>query len=397
MPARKMHLAELSTGQMLRMVLALCLAATWLSACGSKDKLPTESGMEGVFTAAAQTLEVSLTETSRPPTPLPTPTGFSITPLPGPTSTPAPTSAITTVGPTITPGGGNCDGVGFIDDVSIPDGSEIEAGASFTKTWRLQNKGTCAWTTGYALVFASGERMGAPGALALPQNVAPEATIDISVTLNAPATSGTYRSEFKLRNANQAVFGIGESNDAFWVEIKVKGAPAAVAFDFVSQARQAVWASGQESGTGMALTFGGVDADPNGVAAIKDNILLENNAVSGKVLFTYPKHVANGYIAGVFPAFTVRSGDRFQARLGLAKNPTGECGTGKVTFQLGYQDGAAIKVLDEWTETCDGEMAQVEVDLSSLAGQNIQFIFAVRAVGNFQDAWAIWNSPHIGR
>lgn len=378
--------------------LVLLLAASvLLGACKSKDGKATVSGLDAVFTSAAQTMEVQLTETDRPAATQPLPTNFPITPLPALLDTPTPKSVVTPGGPTITPGDTNCDAVEFISDVSIPDDSEIDAGASFTKIWRLKNIGTCTWTTAYNLVFIEGERMEAPWVVPLSNEVAPGATIDISVALTAPAKSGTYRGDFKLRNANNAVFGLGELNDPFWVQIKVKGSSAGVAFDFVSQARQAIWASGQENAPGAPLTFDGVNADPNGVAAIRDGILLETNAVSGKVLLTFPKHVMNGFIAGVFPAYAVRKGDYFKARLGFAKNPTGECGAGKVLFQFGYQQGTTITILDEWSDTCDGEMIQVEVDLSDLAGEQIQFVFVVRAQGAYQDAWAIWNSPLIQR
>ena len=46
--------------------------------------------------------------------------------------------------------------------VTVPDGTVFNPGDTFTKTWRLENTGSCAWTTGTALVFTSGDLMGAP-------------------------------------------------------------------------------------------------------------------------------------------------------------------------------------------------------------------------------------------
>ncbi|MEK6256076.1 MAG: hypothetical protein N2C13_02005, partial [Chloroflexota bacterium] len=45
--------------------------------------------------------------------------------------------------------------------------------------------------------------------------------IDISVELTAPNTPGTYRGNWKLRNANAVIFGIGNAGSAFYVEIDV--------------------------------------------------------------------------------------------------------------------------------------------------------------------------------
>ena len=37
----------------------------------------------------------------------------------------------------------------FVADVTVPDGTRYDPGATFTKTWRLRNIGTCTWTTSW--------------------------------------------------------------------------------------------------------------------------------------------------------------------------------------------------------------------------------------------------------
>ena len=54
-----------------------------------------------------------------------------------------------------------CDWAQFIADVTVPDGTTYTPGATFQKTWRLKNIGTCTWTTSYALIFDSGNQLGA--------------------------------------------------------------------------------------------------------------------------------------------------------------------------------------------------------------------------------------------
>src|SRR5271157_1067465 len=54
-----------------------------------------------------------------------------------------------------------CNWAQFVADVTVPDGTTLAPGATFTKTWRLENIGNCTWTTSYALVFSSGSAMGA--------------------------------------------------------------------------------------------------------------------------------------------------------------------------------------------------------------------------------------------
>ena len=73
------------------------------------------------------------------------------------------------------------------------------------------------------LVYTSGDEMGSTTAVRLPGNVAPGQTVDVSVSLTAPAVNGYQRSYWMLRNPSGALFGSGsKANEAFYVEIKVK-------------------------------------------------------------------------------------------------------------------------------------------------------------------------------
>ena len=107
-------------------------------------------------------------------------------------------------------------------DVTIPDDTEMLPGEEFTKTWRLQNAGTCAWTGDYSLVWFSGEQFDAPASVRLDGTVDPGETVDLSVDMKAPDTPGNYISYWKLKNASGVLFGIGPSGgSAFWVKINV--------------------------------------------------------------------------------------------------------------------------------------------------------------------------------
>ena len=144
------------------------------------------------------------------------------TPAPGatPTSTTAPPSPTPSAEPPCS------DRAAFVADVTIPDNSRLSPGQAFVKTWRLRNAGTCIWTTAYALVFVGDDQMGGPASIALASEVAPGATVDLSVNLIAPTAPGTYRGRWQLRNANGALFGIGDAGDSpFWVRIVVGPTP----------------------------------------------------------------------------------------------------------------------------------------------------------------------------
>lgn len=164
-------------------------------------------------TVVAQTLNAPMfnapTQTPLPPTAIPT-----NTPVP-PTNTPLPTATIASY----------CDWVSFVKDITIPDGTTLAPGETFTKTWRLKNRGTCAWNADYMLVYYSGEQMGDTTAVRLPGYVSPGQTVDVSVTLSAPTKKGKYVGYWMLRNSSGVLFGYGDhAHQAFYVDIKVSAA-----------------------------------------------------------------------------------------------------------------------------------------------------------------------------
>lgn len=360
-----------------------------LSACNMPRAESTPTGEGGaLYTAAAQTVFAQTQNTLVPPTAtiqLPTATWLPSATLVRPTATD------TQPPPTATPL--PCDRVKFIKDVTIPDNTEVEPGSVFVKTWRLQNVGACTWSPQYALVFTGGEAMGTPAAVALPGYVATGEMIDVSVTLTAPTSGGVYKGEYKLRNATNLVFGIGEANNPFYVQIKVPTIKGVV-FDFLAQAASAEWKSGTGNTFENTLTFNGADDDPNGTAKIKDGVTLENGMISSKVLLMYPKRVNNGFVAGTFPAYTVKNGDRFRARVGFIRPGSG-CGAGKVKFRLNAIVDGALKTIQTWEKSCNGELLAVDVNLSEYKGQTVQFMLAVLAYGAETEDWAIWSSPRV--
>lgn len=153
-------------------------------------------------------------------------------PVPGETATLEPTSTILvateTQPPTATdtvetgsPDG--CNVAGFVADVTIPDGTVFKPGAKFTKTWRLQNDGTCTWNNKYKLYYYSGAKMSGPESqqmVSIP--VLPGTMIEISVDLTAPQKEGNFTGYWALKDAGGNHFGIGPLKNPFYVKIKVK-------------------------------------------------------------------------------------------------------------------------------------------------------------------------------
>jgi hypothetical protein len=108
----------------------------------------------------------------------------------------------------VLPASGSCvNDSAFVLDVSVPDGTHIAPGASFTKTWRLRNSGTCTWDASYRFDFISGEQMNGPQSMALGETVLPGEEVDISIDLIAPQADGTYRGQWQLVASDGTPFG----------------------------------------------------------------------------------------------------------------------------------------------------------------------------------------------
>ncbi|MEI7987777.1 MAG: NBR1-Ig-like domain-containing protein [Chloroflexota bacterium] len=114
--------------------------------------------------------------------------------------------------------------VALVSESTAPSGTTFQPGMSIVKTWRVRNNGTCTWQTGYNLVFVGGDSLNAASPTNLTGDVAPNATVDISIQLMAPVSAGTFTGNFMLRSLNGEVFGLGDVvNQPFTVQINVSG------------------------------------------------------------------------------------------------------------------------------------------------------------------------------
>jgi photosystem II stability/assembly factor-like uncharacterized protein len=283
-----------------------------------------------------------------------------------------------------------CDSAQFVSDLTIPDGASFAPGAAFTKTWRLMNNGTCAWTTSYSLVWAGGDLIGAPPALKLPVNVPPGQMADISVNLTAPIIGGRYKGLWKISNASGVQFGIGASaSDAFWVDINVVEI-SAVIYDFVANAPYAQW----KSGSGV-LPYPGTSGDSRGYSYQVNNPHLEDDSFdSSPGLLTVPQNKYNGTIQATYPEIQIQKGDKLQTLVNCEFGAKG-C---YVTFRIDYLTSTGKqKTLWSWKEAPDGRFYRANIDLSSLAGQQVKFILTLLSSGSASGDRAIWGSPRIVR
>jgi len=357
-----------------------------LAGCNYPGRPTPTSQVDAMNTAAAQTIQAQLTmiaqeeqtatvsemftATLEPPTDSGTATTTPENSLPG-----TRTSTVQV----------KCDQAAFVSE-TIPDGTDFSPGQAFTKTWTLKNSGSCTWNANYDVVFISGASMNAPASQALTSgSVAPGETVKISLDLKAPTAAGTHRGDFKLRNANGVIFGIGAKDNPFWVEVDVKG----TLYDFTDNycASGVTWAS--NAGT---LPCPGSHGDSEGWVRKINTPTLENGVVDNEPgLQVHPQMVNDGWIRGTFPEISITGGVYFKAIIGCYGSVNCD-----VKFKLNYTiDGGTEKTLATWHEVHDGDFNRVKVDLSTLSGEKVKFILLVEANGSSANDEALWFGPRI--
>lgn len=371
----------------------LVAALFGLSGCNLPNSTPdAPATLQAIYTAQAATLQALQTQAvvtqtvvtqAAPPT-LNLPT---LLPIATASAQPGITPLATNVPLPVT----RCDQATFVRDVSIPDNTTLGSGANFTKTWRIQNSGTCAWTSAYALVYSSGAQMSGPAFVNLPKSVPPGDTVDIAVNLVAPAGQGTYRGNWMLRNASGILFGLGaQANAPVYVQVQVNANMLGV-YDFVANYCNADW----RSAAGDLGCPGNLDGK-KGFAYRLDAPKMENGITHSRPgLLTVPERGNNGYLRGHYPPIEIKNGDRFRATIGCEYGANG-C---NVLFRLQYQLGnkGEIKTLWQFVEAYEGQVYNVDVDLSALKGQTVKLILMADANGSATNDRPIWLDARLER
>jgi len=267
----------------------------------------------------------------------------------------------------------------FVKDVTFPDNTVIASATIFTKTWRLKNDGQTTWTADYELIFSSGNAMEGNAANKIGVNVKPGETIYLSIDLKSPTNPGEYKGEWMLRTPGGKIFGVGEKADkAFWVIIKVEnyqseGVPSEIyPLDFVAKICNAQWKSNYsvvripcDTDKSMTKSYVAVLSKPK----------LENGYLDDeRTIHMHLEGDSGSWIQGFYPAFLIKDGAYFSTVVGCLDGSK-SC---NVTISLDARiDGGNPVNLGKWVETYDEKLTKIDVDLSSYAGKNVEFILGI--------------------
>ena len=146
----------------LKMAAVIVLAAVILSACGAAAPAEPTQDPNAIFTQVAETVMVSMTQTTEamPPTPMPEPTATIAPALPA-----APTTDMTTAPPAPTlPVGPTATIQHFGDSAKYAsnnpkDGTVFKPGIEFQMTACFINNGSTEWDNEFYLEWMSGYRL----------------------------------------------------------------------------------------------------------------------------------------------------------------------------------------------------------------------------------------------
>ena len=148
-----------------------------------------------VRTQAVGTFAGGLTSTARA---LPSSTATNTPPAE------TPTAATGTDALSATP---SCYRMQYVRDVTIPDNTPMTPAQVFTKTWQVQNSGTCAWRAGFKLVLIGGDAMGGSPFI-VQSTVNPGARIEASIKMVAPPNqTGIVQGTWRMSDDIGTLFG----------------------------------------------------------------------------------------------------------------------------------------------------------------------------------------------
>lgn len=385
--------------------LYLVLATLLLVACGqapqivvatqSSDEISTIVANELALRSTVQAIETAFAELTQAAEITPTASPLPTEAEPSATSEPLPTeaeaTATTIVLPSVTPVVVQCNAAQFVSDISVQDESIFERKDEFVKTWRIKNVGSCTWDSGYTIRYASGTNLASAASYKLPKTVAPGETVDLSIKMTVPNSLGHFESRWMLQSGSGDSFGIGLSAKLpiFVIINVIAKANPSFDYDFAANVCKAEW----RNSIGTIPCPGVSSSASSGFVILLNEANLESGLSKNLTIWTHPNHLAGGYVQGLYPAIRIEKDQRFVTELGCLKENKG-C---SVRFRLDYiNSNGKIVNLGVWAEVLDGGVREIDIDLASLEGKSVRFIFTMEArTSNFTAANGYWHEPSL--
>jgi len=183
--------------RILSIVIILILGVLLFSCGTNKPEQANPVDVDVLRTEAVSTYASSLTET------------LAAVPTASPTLTvPSTPTALDSTATLETPQTANpCYKLLWIKDVTIPDGQQMKANETFTKTWLVQNVGGCTWPAGFTFRHFGGDLMRGE-TVTLEESIPVGAKRELSVQLVVPNDiNGLIQSSWRMADTDENFFG----------------------------------------------------------------------------------------------------------------------------------------------------------------------------------------------
>lgn len=282
------------------------------------------------------------------------------------------------------------DQVKLLKDILPSNGGYFAPNKYFQKSWEIQNTGTTTWTEKYKLVFSSGTAMNNELVFPIKNPVKPGKAITIVLEQVTPKNPGVYDGYWMLQNEKGKKFGTGpEANQPLPVKVTVLNISKDTSYDLLLEYCNATW----WNKNGEDIKCPGEPKLIPGFVSLSTKPYLENGTSKTPVLWVHSNNILEGNISGRYPAYQVKDGDHFKAKVGCM----GGYSRCNVTFKLLYRIGTnPVQTLGSWKELSGGGITTIDVNLSALQGQSVQFILRMTSSNNYpESAHGFWMTPRI--
>jgi hypothetical protein len=111
------------------------------------------------------------------------------------------------------------DSLRYVEDLSIPDGSQVSPSEKLDKRWTVENDGSCNWDQNYSLKLIAGPDMGALLISPIPARSGSQATIRIIFT--APMNLAYTAAPGRLTTLLGSLLAIQSSSRCRWANDKI--------------------------------------------------------------------------------------------------------------------------------------------------------------------------------
>ncbi len=268
----------------------------------------------------------------------------------------------------------------IIQEFTNPTDTYLPTGTSFTKTWRIQNTGTCDWI-GYEITHTNGDLMGIGSPQALPL-VNSGSTADVVLELKAPSSPGTYNSTWRIRNDLGMIFGPELS-----LTVMVAEPPTATQKPVLTSTATA---------TQTATQISTETTEPIGVYHVKDQFTIPaHNSAAGSVTCPADSVVVSGGFQTKGEPRIWRSRKKGNGWEAHAQNPSGSPETITVyasclrlsnatTTQESFQNNANPNTITTLEKACPSGSVVTGGGWSISPSSQIQIIYSGKSANGWQ-------------